>query len=175
MGYVYLIRTANMHKIGRTDNLQRRMKELDPYQVVQVAETDYSHDLELEMHRKFKRFRLPQSEYFFLGDKELNLALEMMGKGPGGPFPAAHLVNREVYEAKLDAEGALLTLGYCLLAMIGSVLLTWLDNGFLATLGLCLLLIIPLFCLFVLCVLAVATIRYLTKTAQHNFQQHRAI
>ena len=32
MAYVYLVKLFRMHKIGRTDNFERRMEQLKPYE-----------------------------------------------------------------------------------------------------------------------------------------------
>ena len=70
-GFVYLIRNGDLHKIGRTDNLKRRLKQLQPCTVVQTLETNRSRDLEHELHKKFKSKRIPQTEYFRLTDAEV--------------------------------------------------------------------------------------------------------
>ena len=44
-GYVYLVRNGELHKIGRTDYLERRLQQLQPDEVIQVLETDRSRDL----------------------------------------------------------------------------------------------------------------------------------
>ena len=65
-GIIYLIRNGDLHKIGTTKNLQRRMKELKPDKIIRTLErTDYR-EIEKELHRKYKDVRLPQSEYFRL-------------------------------------------------------------------------------------------------------------
>jgi hypothetical protein len=85
MGYVYLIRNGDLHKIGRTDNIGRRMKQLQPDEVLQVLETDRSRDLEHELHEQFKSKRLPQTEYFRLNEAEVNLVRMNLGWDPEGP------------------------------------------------------------------------------------------
>jgi hypothetical protein len=70
-GFVYLIRNGDLHKIGRTDNLGRRMKQLQPDEILQVLETDRSRDLEHELHEQFKAKRLPQTEYFRLTPQDV--------------------------------------------------------------------------------------------------------
>ena len=70
-GIIYLIRNGDLHKIGTTTNLQRRMKELKPDKIIRTLErTDYR-EIEKELHRKYKDVRLPQSEYFRLSDQQL--------------------------------------------------------------------------------------------------------
>lgn len=96
MAFVYLIRNGDLHKIGRTDNLKRRMKQLEPDEVVQVLETDRSRDLEYELHQQFKAKRLPQSEYFRLDEAEVAQAIAALG-GPGEAFTAAK-DDKKVYD-----------------------------------------------------------------------------
>jgi len=84
-GYVYLVRNGDLHKIGRTDNLQRRLQQLQPDEVVQVLETDRSRDLEYELHQQFKAKRLPQTEYFRLDEAEVNAARMQLGWEPDAP------------------------------------------------------------------------------------------
>lgn len=66
MAWVYLIRNGDLYKIGRTDNLKRRMQELRPDQQVQILQTDRSREVEKELHRRFGAKRIPQTEYFRL-------------------------------------------------------------------------------------------------------------
>ena len=72
MAFVYLIRNGDLHKIGRTDNLERRLKQLQSCTVVQTLETDRSRDLEYELHNRYKSKRLPQTEYFRLTDPDVD-------------------------------------------------------------------------------------------------------
>jgi len=70
-GIVYLIRNGDLHKIGTTKNLQRRMKQLKPDEIVKTLETTKFRSIEKELHRKYKDVRLPQTEYFRLTDQQL--------------------------------------------------------------------------------------------------------
>ncbi len=70
-GIVYLIRNGDLHKIGTTTNLQRRMKQLKPDEIVKTLETTKFRTIEKELHRKYKDVRLPQTEYFRLTDQQL--------------------------------------------------------------------------------------------------------
>lgn len=71
MAWVYLIRNGDLYKIGRTDHLERRMQELRPDQQVQVIQTNRSHELERELHKRFRGKRIPQTEYFRLTPNEV--------------------------------------------------------------------------------------------------------
>ena len=70
-GFVYLIRNGDLYKIGRTQNLEQRMKQLKPDQVVKTLETENYEQLEKQLHKRYKDVRLPQSEYFRLTDSQL--------------------------------------------------------------------------------------------------------
>ena len=102
-GYVYLIRNGDLYKIGHTENLERRLKQLQPNILIQSLEIDRSLNLEQELHRRFQSVRIPQSEYFRLNDyqvEQVRLALgwkkpqshpaqELTGwKKPSQPLPA---------------------------------------------------------------------------------------
>ncbi len=100
MGYVYLIRNGDLHKIGRTDNLEQRMKQLQPDEVVQVLPTDRSHDIELELHRKLKQYRLPQTEYFRLTEENVNMARLRLGWNPD-EVPSLPVPHDEVFSLPL--------------------------------------------------------------------------
>ena len=46
MAYVYLVKLFRMHKIGRTDNFERRMEQLKPAELIAKKSTNRSRDLE---------------------------------------------------------------------------------------------------------------------------------
>jgi hypothetical protein len=65
-GFLYFIRNADLYKIGITDNLLRRLKELRPDEIISVIRCSNYKGLERELHRAFKAHRVPQTEYFRL-------------------------------------------------------------------------------------------------------------
>jgi len=65
-GFVYLIRNDDIYKIGITDNLLRRFNQLKPDEVLNVVRCSNFESLEKELHKKFKEYRIPQTEYFRL-------------------------------------------------------------------------------------------------------------
>lgn len=124
MGYVYLIRNGDLHKIGRTDNLPRRIKQLQPDEVLQVLQTDRSRDLEYELHEQFKAKRLPQTEYFRLDQPEVNLARLALGWEPGASvtLPPLHALHNDVAEARtsVNLAGIVTGISALLLTVEGS-------------------------------------------------------
>ena len=66
MGFLYIIKTKKLTKIGITADIQRRMNELKPDEVHQIVTLPRARELEKSLHRLFADKRLPGSEYFFL-------------------------------------------------------------------------------------------------------------
>ena len=70
-GWLYLIRNRDLYKIGITKNFENRMRQLKPDNVVAKF---YSADfvkLERELHNRYKKFRIPQTEYFRLKNSHI--------------------------------------------------------------------------------------------------------
>lgn len=79
MGHVYLVKKWDLYKIGHTDNLENRLKQLKSPQVIQTLSTDRSLNLERELHKKYRSKRLPQSEWFRLNPKEVDEVRRALG------------------------------------------------------------------------------------------------
>ncbi len=65
-GWLYLIRNGDLYKIGITKNLENRMRQLKPDNVVASLYTSDFVRLEKELHNRYKKYRIPQTEYFRL-------------------------------------------------------------------------------------------------------------
>ena len=89
-GWVYLIRNKDLHKIGRTENLEQRMKTLKPDAIVSTLETDDFESLEKELHKRYKDVRIPQTEYFRLTEAQLKDCTERLS----GNFEEINLQRR---------------------------------------------------------------------------------
>jgi len=63
-GFVYFIRNGDLFKIGITENLLRRLSELQPDEVLNVVRCKNFQEVEKRLHSDFKEIRLPQTEYF---------------------------------------------------------------------------------------------------------------
>jgi hypothetical protein len=63
-GFVYFIRNGDLFKIGITENLLRRLGELQPDEVLNVIRCKNYQEVEKRLHLEFKQIRLPQTEYF---------------------------------------------------------------------------------------------------------------
>ena len=71
-GYVYFIRNGNLHKIGITEDLVRRFKELAPDEILNVVRCENYDEVEKILHARYKKVRLPQTEYFRLDDSQIS-------------------------------------------------------------------------------------------------------
>ena len=77
-GWLYLIRNRDLYKIGITKNFENRMRQLKPDKVIAKLYTSDFVKLERELHNRYKKFRIPQTEYFRLEDyhlKEIKLRI----------------------------------------------------------------------------------------------------
>ena len=80
-GFVYLIRNDDIFKIGITDNLLRRFNQLKPDEVLNVVRCSNYENLEKDLHKKFKKNRIPQTEYFRLDKNQIEQVNIEMTKG----------------------------------------------------------------------------------------------
>ena len=74
------IRNQDIYKIGITENLLNRMSQLNPDEIIDVIKCRNFRDLERNLHREFKEFRIPQTEYFRLSNKQLRSVSEKFKK-----------------------------------------------------------------------------------------------
>ena len=70
-GWLYLIRNRDLYKIGITKNFESRMRQLKPDNVIARLYTKDYYKLEKELHSRYKKLRIPQTEYFRLKDHHL--------------------------------------------------------------------------------------------------------
>ena len=79
-GWLYLIRNKDLYKIGITKNFESRMRQLKPDKVVAKLYTSDFLKLERELHIRYKKFRIPQTEYFRLNNYHLNEIRQRISK-----------------------------------------------------------------------------------------------
>ena len=70
-GFVYLVRNGDLHKIGITMDLQRRLRELKADEVVNTVKCSNFREVEAMLHKKFAKARIPQTEYFRLSEQDV--------------------------------------------------------------------------------------------------------
>jgi len=74
LGFVYFVRNDEIYKIGITENLLRRIKELKPDEILNSVRCSNYQEIEKSMHAHFKNRRIPQTEYFRLNAAEVEEA-----------------------------------------------------------------------------------------------------
>ena len=79
-GWLYLIRNRDLYKIGITKNFKNRMRQLKPDGLIAKLYTSDFIKLEKELHHRYKRFRIPQTEYFRLEDCHLKEIKQRVSK-----------------------------------------------------------------------------------------------
>ena len=70
-GWLYLIRNKDLYKIGITKNFDNRMRQLQPDNVVAKLYTSEFVKLERDLHNRYKKLRIPQTEYFRLENSHI--------------------------------------------------------------------------------------------------------
>ena len=79
-GWLYLIRNRDLYKIGITRNFENRMRQLKPDNVVAKLYTGDFVKLERELHSRYKKFRIPQTEYFRLENSHIKEIKQRISK-----------------------------------------------------------------------------------------------
>ena len=70
-GYVYLIRIGDLYRIGKADNLEKKIKKLKPDELLSSILTKEPETLEARLLRKFKYQRIPETGYLKLNKRQL--------------------------------------------------------------------------------------------------------
>nr|WP_075438887.1 GIY-YIG nuclease family protein [Prochlorococcus marinus] len=80
VGFVYFIRNKDLYKIGKTNNMLRRMKQLEPDELLDSVRCSNYHQLEREVQAQFKAVRIPQTEYYRLNNEQIKKVYELLRK-----------------------------------------------------------------------------------------------
>jgi len=70
-GYVYLIRVGDLYRIGKTDNLDKKVKKLKPDELLSSILTKEPETLEARLLRKYKYQRIPETGYLKLSKSQI--------------------------------------------------------------------------------------------------------
>tara|TARA_B100000900_G_scaffold194799_1_gene164779 strand:- start:422 stop:964 length:543 start_codon:yes stop_codon:yes gene_type:complete len=70
-GYVYLIRVGDLYRIGKTDNLDRKIRKLKPDELLTSIMTKEPETLEARLLRKYKSQRIPETGYLKLSKRQI--------------------------------------------------------------------------------------------------------
>ncbi len=72
IGYVYLVRNGNLFNLGWTTNLEKRLNELNPDEIVATLQTAQPEKFAARLQSQYSEVRLPLSEYFRLNNFQLS-------------------------------------------------------------------------------------------------------
>ena len=117
-GYVYLIRVGDLYRIGKTDNLDKKIKKLKPDELLISIMTKEPETLEARLLRKYKSQRIPETGYLKLSKgqiRECKKQFELKGSLPH----------------TLDAEVSITLFASFLLFFFTFFFLNYLNFGFL--------------------------------------------
>ncbi len=70
-GHVYLIKKNDLYLIGKTNNLQKKMKKISPNKIIATLETDHPLAFEARLLRRYRQARLPDSGYFDFSENQI--------------------------------------------------------------------------------------------------------
>ena len=71
-GYVYLIRVGDLYRIGKTDNLDKKIKKLNPDELLSSILTKEPETLKARLLRKYKYQRIPETGYLKLSKSQIS-------------------------------------------------------------------------------------------------------
>ena len=71
-GYVYLIRVGDLYRIGKTNNLDKKIRKLNPDELLTSIMTKEPETLEARLLRKYKSQRIPETGYLKLSKKQVS-------------------------------------------------------------------------------------------------------
>ena len=116
MPYIYLIKAHNsggLHKIGKTIDINRRMRELkaapsDQVEIIKLPSETLMNAAEKLLHRQFEATRVPQSEMFNLSPEQVTVCRQAMkeveAKYAEPPLTPEQLAAREKACAEVIAR-----------------------------------------------------------------------
>ena len=116
-GYVYLIRVGDLYRIGKTDNLDKKIKKLKPDELLTSIMTREPETLEARLLRKYKSQRIPETGYLQLSKRQIKdckKQFELKGRLPH----------------TLDAEVSITLSASFILFLLSDLILNYLDFGF---------------------------------------------
>ena len=75
---IYLIRYGDLYKIGRTKSIKTLIKDTKPDEILQTTESKDPDLILARLFRRFKEFRLPESNYFIFSKDKVNLCKKFL-------------------------------------------------------------------------------------------------
>ena len=136
-GYVYLIRVGDLYRIDKTDNLQKKIKKLNPDELLFSIFTEEPETLKARLLRRYRYQRIPETGYLTLSKRQLSDCKKQFQLR--GDLPHT-----------LDAEVSISLFASFLLFGSSLVLLNYLNIGFINSFGYsCIFGSVPMLILFI--------------------------
>ena len=121
-GYVYFIRVGDLYRIGRTDDLDRKIKKLNPDELLTSIMTKEPETLEARLLRKYKYQRIPETGYLKLSKRQIAECKKQFDVK--GSIPHT-----------LDAEVSITLFASFLLFLVSGLIINYLNFGFLQSIS----------------------------------------
>ena len=120
--YIYLVRNGDIYKMGATDDLERKLKNLELTKIIYTAEMDNAVSVKKQLHKTFAGCRIAQTEHYQLSELLVDNVIfickangSLVDTSPQSPiFPAMEILGRTV----LGAFFVITTFATVLLAII---------------------------------------------------------
>ena len=136
-GYVYLIRVGDLYRIDKTDNLQKKIKKLNPDELLFSIFTEEPETLKARLLRRYRYQRIPETGYLTLSKRQLSDCKKQFQLR--GDLPHT-----------LDAEVSISLFASFLLFGSSLLLLNYLNIGFINSFGYsCIFGSVPMLILFI--------------------------
>ena len=121
-GYVYLIRVGDLYRIGKTDNLDKKIRKLKPDELLTSIMTKEPETLEARLLRKYKSQRIPETGYLKLNKRQIKECKKQFALKGNIPHT-------------LDAEVSITLLASFLLFFVNALILNYFNFEFLKSIS----------------------------------------
>ena len=121
-GYVYLIRVGDLYRIGKANNLDKKIRKLKPDELITSIMTKEPETLEARLLRKYKSQRIPETGYLKLSKRQIAECKKQFDVK--GSIPHT-----------LDAEVSITLFASFLLFLVSGLIINYLNFGFLQTIS----------------------------------------
>ena len=112
-GYVYLIRIGDLYRVGKTENLEKKIKKLKPDELLTSIMTKEPETLEARLLRKYKSQRIPETGYLKLTKRQISECKKQFDLKGNLPHTLDAEVSITLFASFLIFGTNFLILNYC--------------------------------------------------------------
>ena len=120
-GYVYLIRVGNLYRIGKTDNLDKKINKLKPDELLSSILTKEPETLQARLLRKYKSQRIPETGYLELSQRQLRECMSQFELKGNIPHTLDAEVSITLFASFLLFATSLITFIYLKINLLNSL------------------------------------------------------